>query len=318
MRRSRKVNLIHSLPFVNGRSIAFFAIAVLATVWVIAAAQSSSSVTILFVGDMMFDRSVRTTMDEKGDDFVFSCSAALLQSSDVTVGNLEGPITSAPSKSVGSAVGGPNNFTFTFDPAVARQLYRHNVRIVNIGNNHILNFGTDGVAETKEYLSKSHVDYFGAVAGKDTTVLSKEIHGVKVAFINYNQFGDPGGAAQALIQIRRARADGYLPIVYTHWGEEYQQKSSRYTQALAHLFVDAGAEIVVGSHPHVVQESEVYKGKTIYYSLGNFIFDQYWDEHVSRGLTISVTLTEKGVTAIQEIPVQLGRDRRTCPDTNEV
>ena len=80
----------------------------------------------------------------------------------------------------------------------------------------------------------------------------------------------------------------------------------------APVIVDAGAEIVIGSHPHVVEESELYRDKYIYYSLGNFIFDQYWNDDVRRGLLLKVWFTENGVARVQEIPIQLERDGRTC------
>ena len=82
---------------------------------------------------------------------------------------------------------------------------------------------------------------------------------------------------------------------------------------LAHQFVDAGASGVFGSHPHVVAESEYYKGAPIYYSLGNMIFDQFWMDSVTHGLLVRVEFTKKGVVHASEIPVVLGRDRRTCP-----
>ena len=85
------------------------------------------------------------------------------------------------------------------------------------------------------------------------------------------------------------------------------------SRELAHSFVDAGAEIVIGSHPHVVEESEAYKGKHIYYSLGNFIFDQYFSEDVQHGLLLQVTFGQGGVLSVREIPIELKHDRRTCP-----
>lgn len=91
--------------------------------------------TILFGGDMMFERSIRVAMEKKGGDYVFSCIRDVLQSADLVVANLEGPITSHASKSVGSKVGGGGNYTFTFPTSTADLLFRHNIRIVNLGNN---------------------------------------------------------------------------------------------------------------------------------------------------------------------------------------
>jgi len=267
---------------------------------------------VIFGGDMMFDRTIRAAIDQKGGDFIFSCIDDTLQRSDMVVANLEGPITATSSTSVGSPIGAPDNFTFTFAPSTAALLYAHHVGLVNLGNNHIENFGIAGVRSTIAFLSQAGVGYFGDPLSD--TVSRGELKGVKVAFIGYNEFIDHAQAASTTIaQIKTARAGGYLPIVYTHWGIEYATTSPLSVQALAHEFVDAGAEIVIGSHPHVVEEHEIYKGKYIYYSLGNFIFDQYFSDAVDHGLLLSVDITSAGVQSVTEIPIELDHDRRTCP-----
>src|SRR3989338_208818 len=270
--------------------------------------------TILFGGDMMFDRSVRRVADEKGGDFILSCIDSVLQGADLVVANLEGPITEHASVSATSTPGDEFNYTFTFPPATAELLYAHNIRVVNVGNNHILNFGRTGLASTLEFLHNADVAYFGDPVHSGIAIGA--IRGIPLEFINYNEFA-PNGPAQAasttIAQIQKARAGGYMPVVYTHWGIEYATTSSAYSRELAHSFVDAGAEIVIGSNPHVVEESEAYKGKRIYYSLGNFIFDQYFSEDVQHGLLLQVTFGQGGVLSVREIPVELKRDRRTCP-----
>src|SRR3989344_9582650 len=295
--------------------------------------------TILFGGDMIFDRSVRRVINVKGGDFVFSCIDGVLEDADLVVANLEGPITEHASISASSTPGDAFNYTFTFPPSTAELLYEHNIRMVNLGNNHILNFGWEGARSTAAYLQEAGIAYFGLPAGASERVgdLAEQgiaegtVRGIKLAFINYNEFSphsgsaSGGGAASTTIrQIREERGPGYMPIVYTHWGIEYATTSSARLQVptidrsansreLAHSFVDAGAEIVIGSHPHVVEESEAYKGKRIYYSLGNFIFDQYFSEDVQHGLLLQVTFGQGGVLSVREIPVELKRDRRTCP-----
>ena len=270
--------------------------------------------TILFGGDMMFDRSVRRVADEKGGDFILSCIDSVLQGADLVVANLEGPITEHASVSATSTPGDEFNYTFTFPPATAELLYAHNIRVVNVGNNHILNFGRTGLASTLEFLHNADVAYFGDPVHSGIAIGA--IRGIPLEFINYNEFA-PNGPAQAasttIAQIQKARAGGYIPIVYTHWGIEYATTSSAYSRELAHSFVDAGAEIVIGSHPHVVEEHEMYRGKNIYYSLGNFIFDQYWNDDVRNGLLVRVEFSASGVQSVQEIPIRLEQDRRTCP-----
>jgi poly-gamma-glutamate capsule biosynthesis protein CapA/YwtB (metallophosphatase superfamily) len=265
--------------------------------------------TVLFGGDMIFDRSIRMTADEKGGDFLFSCIDPLLRASDVVVANLEGPITEAPSHSVGSVVGTADNYVFTFPTSTAPLLAAHNIRFVDLGNNHILNFGSAGAASTVAALSAARVGYFGDPLAHAYTAAS--LNGVHVAFISYNEFG--GNASTTIAQIREARNAGEPPVVFAHWGVEYATTSPARIHMLAHEFVDAGAAIVVGAHPHVVEEHELYHGIYIYYSLGNFIFDQYWDDAVSHGLMLQVTFDMSGVETLKEIPIVLDHDRRTCP-----
>ncbi len=265
---------------------------------------------VLFVGDMMFDRSVRQTMDSFGPDFVFSCITSELASADLVVGNLEGPITKNPSKSVGSAIGSHDNFVFTFPEYVAPLLRAHNFKAVSLGNNHIYNFGEAGVAETVRSLEREGVGHFGEPGTR--SVYEIESSGILLSFIGYNQFDAAWSASTTISQIRDERAKGRIPVVFAHWGDEYVA-ANELQKVLAHRFIDAGADLVIGSHPHVIQETEQYKGKHIYYSLGNFIFDQYWNEQVRTGLTVRVTFDEHGVTGTTDSFVTLGRDRRTCP-----
>lgn len=280
--------------------------------------------TILFAGDMMFDRTIRAAAEKRGDDFLLSCIEQVLldPKNDLVIANLEGPITDNASLSAGSKPGEARNFVFTFPRSTARLLRDHKIRLVNLGNNHILNFGYSGVHSTIAALKEVGVQYIGDPIAD--TVAYKTINGVPIAFVSYNEF-DPSGAKTAaavtMIQIRAAKSAGFLPVVYTHWGLEYLRTAPQYIRDRAHAFVDAGAIAVIGSHPHVVQDKETYTSTSlgtshsalIYYSLGNFVFDQYFQESVRNGLLIRVTFSARGVESVEEIPVTLNRDRTVCP-----
>lgn len=266
---------------------------------------------VLFAGDMMFDRTVRQAVETRGGDFVFSCIADMLHAADLAVANLEGPITEYPSLSVGSEVGTPENFTFTFPTTTAGILHRNNIRLVNLGNNHIMNFGREGLAQTKRYLQGAGVAYFGDPAADEAgRVARTEIKGIPVSFVNWSDWTSDK-TDHTVAQVRAEKEAGRIVFVYTHWGDEYVPPPER-VKILARQFAEAGADLVVGSHPHVVLESEMYQGTPLYYSLGNFIFDQYWSEGVRTGLMLRVTLSRDGIEAVEELPVSLGRDRRTC------
>ncbi|PIR82596.1 hypothetical protein COU20_01375 [Candidatus Kaiserbacteria bacterium CG10_big_fil_rev_8_21_14_0_10_59_10] len=266
---------------------------------------------VLFAGDMMFDRAIRIAAQRHREDYIFSCIADVLREADIVVGNLEGPITSRPSMSAGSIIDTPENYTFTFPTTTGELLARHNVRLVHIGNNHTFDMGGEGLAETRHWLEAASVAFFGDPENKTHYIAREDIGGVPLSFVGWNDWYGPS-REETLAQIAAEAAAGRVVVAYAHWGEEYVPATERQKE-LARDFVDAGAQLVIGSHPHVIQEDEIYKGAHIYYSLGNFIFDQYWEDAVRTGLLVRVTFSPAGVEHIEEIPVWLERDRRTCP-----
>lgn len=303
------------------RSLTILGITTLALAALIAAAPAGApggiaffrdapKATALFVGDMFFDRHIRLMMERHGADHVFSCLDGFFDDADLVIGNLEGPVTDSPSVSVGTEPGSPDNFRFTFPPETAALLARHGIDVVNLGNNHLGNFGLAGVASTKHYLAEAGVDYFGGLS-EEGMVYRTESGGVLLSFVSYNEFGGPDAQVVAE-RVAAERAAGHTVVVYAHWGEEYMEPPPR-VRAAAELFAQAGALLIIGSHPHVVLGSERVGGALVYWSLGNFIFDQYWNEEVSRGLAVEVTFGEDGTLRTQEHPVEMLRDGRTCP-----
>ena len=270
--------------------------------------NKTSEAKILFVGDMNFDRYIRQVVNKRGSDYLFSCIDPLLKEADFVVGNLEGPITSHTSISEGTIMGSPENYRFTFPTTTAQLLFQHNIKVVNIGNNHINDFGSDGISSTRKYLTDAGVSYFGGLAG-NSSIYRMSDNGIDISFINYNQFGGDSPEKTAEL-IASEHAAGRKVIVYTHWGEEYNTPTER-VRSIAKLFADNGADLIIGSHPHVIQEHEMIGNTPVYYSLGNFIFDQYWNGSVTKGLTLLADISEDKII-INEKSVNLGSDGRTC------
>ena len=250
-------------------------------------------IKIMFAGDLMFDRGIRYYASlNGGNDFIFEKISDLLKNNDLNVVNLEGPITSNKSVSSGTVPGSVNNYYFTFDPSVAKTLFDKNIELVNLGNNHILNFGREGLAETKKYLGEAGVDYFGAPNGQKSTI--KDIDGLKIGFVSYNEFsGNENEQKEVSGEIIKTKGETDIIVVFCHWGVEYTKIPADSDISLAHQFVNAGADLVIGSHPHVTQITEIYNEKRIYYSLGNFIFDQYFSEDVRNGLGVVVKIDKQ-------------------------
>lgn len=248
--------------------------------------ESRKKASIIFGGDVMLDRYVRQVGETKGYGYILEGIKKELIGSEAVVANLEGPMTENDSVSLGSEFGSRDNYIFTFNPETAGFLKEHNIRIVNIGNNHIDNFGQAGIASTIESVEKSDIGYFGDFRIRESgNHALKDFDGTKIAFVGYNQFV-ANSREVALKDVGDARSTADFVVVYAHWGKEYESGAREKEMFLAHEFVDKGADLVVGSHPHVIQNKESYKGKMIYYSLGNFIFDQYFSEAVTQGLLV--------------------------------
>lgn len=267
---------------------------------------------LLFGGDAMFDRYIRDVGERHGGAYAFSCLQDELRKADVVVVNLEGPITANESVSQGTKDGEDGHYQFTFPLATAQELFAHNVRVVNIGNNHIMNFSREGLLETKTALDFAGVEYFGDPdRGEAERVLRKDVNGIPLSFVNWSDWTSDK-TDHTVAQVRREKEAGRLPIVYAHWGDEYAPAPER-TKVLARQFVDAGAELVLGSHSHIEGEHEVYRGKDIYYSLGNFIFDQYFSDEVRNGIMVRAYVRADGVVRTERMPIRLEPDGRTCP-----
>lgn len=265
-----------------------------------------SPVKIIFGGDLMFDRNIRLQAEKFGDyDFFFTNLAPLFQEADLVVANLEGPITSFASQSVGTLPGSPKNFIFTFSPEIVKTLKQNNLRLLNLGNNHILNFGPEGLAQTKNYLETAGLKFFGNTGDNEERYFIWQKDNLKIGFVNYNQFV-PNGFTLAKEDILKARSQADLVVLYAHWGEEYQERPGQTIEEQAHQLIEAGADLIIGSHPHVIQSTELYQGKKIYYSLGNFLFDQYFSPETQKGLLVVLTIDPKTRDfSFQDLTVQI-------------
>ncbi len=304
--------------------------------------SASNGVKILFVGDMMFDRHIREAVEKYGDgdyDYVLKPIKDKLAEYNLVVGNLEGPITDNNSISVNTKIGEGKNFVFTFDPAVAKVLAENNIKLVNLGNNHIFNQGAKGLEQTKKYLDESGVEYFGDTGvsdviarnevmkqsrddengsgsprpfgARDDRVTFKKISGIRVSFVSYN-YSVGNSDEQTVENIKLAKEQSDVIIVCPHWGTEYKTGDpGNSVRVLAYRFVDAGADAVIGTHPHVVQLSEEYNGKKIYYSLGNFVFDQYFQKETMEGLGVEMTVNPGGALEFNELKFEMTKRGQT-------
>jgi len=242
-------------------------------------------VSILAFGDMMLDRIVLTKTQKAGDyNFPFLKIDNFLKTADLKIANLEGPITDFKSVSNGNT-----RMRFTNSPKFL-SILQNRFNVFNLANNHMLDFGEKGYEQTKNYLSSMGINYFGNYNNQSenlSTIIEK--NGIKIGFVGYHGLIDTG-FEDVLKEIEKIRPQVDFLIVMPHWGAEYQKVPAQSTKEKAKQFINAGADLILGSHSHVVQTIEEYNGKMIFYSLGNFIFDQYWSKDTMQGLGVEILL----------------------------
>ncbi len=287
----------------NSRSVAFESIAQQET------PTSTEPVSLLFIGDIMLDRTIRKDGEVKGYANLFACLAEEFAKYDAVIGNLEGTVTDFVSVSRDTAYEAPESFRFTFDPVAVKALVDVGLLIVSIGNNHIRDFGDEGIAQTISYTQQFGLRTFGDPRPQGKKYTIETIGDTRVAFVAYNQFF--GNEKQTLENLREVESRSDIQVIFSHWGDEYVLARTD-TKVFAHMLVDNGADLIIGTHPHVIQEREQYEGAWIYYSLGNFIFDQYWEEAVRNGLAVDVTIQDKKITAVSEMEVESAPHRGSC------
>lgn len=259
--------------------------------------------TLVFGGDIMLSRTVNKKMVAYGDySWPFRNISSLFSEADLAIANLESPflVTSNYEVNTGS-------FSFKANPRSIEGLKLAGFDILSLANNHILNQGRQGIADTYKTLDEAGI---GSVGTKERKMIIRESKGIKFAFLaySYDSSSDliPGlDIPKASADIKEAKKEADVVIVLMHAGIEYRRQPTDQQTSFAHNAIDAGADLVIGHHPHWPQIVEKYKGKTIVYSLGNLIFDQMWSKETSEGLVVKAFFRDKELDRIEYIPIQI-------------
>jgi|GEM_PF-742221 len=265
-------------------------------------------ISLLFVGDIMLDRTVATRIRQANDfgypfEHVGNLKDGAFGKYDLVVGNLEGPVTAqrqASSKSI----------SFRFDPKVIDVLKSVGFDALSQANNHSLDQGRSGFGESYRRLYEAGLQPFGHETLDDATssLVFLQKRGRKIALLGFNITSNPLDRKEAFQALRKARAEADFVVPFIHWGNEYKNKPSPAQIELAHWFVDSGADAVIGSHPHWMESIEAYRGRPIAYSLGNFVFDQDWSVETNYGLAVGLILAD-GRSELRLFPVRLDKSR---------
>ncbi|MEA3344602.1 MAG: CapA family protein [Patescibacteria group bacterium] len=252
--------------------------------------EDSKLQDILFVGDIMLDRGVERLMNKNSIFYPFEKISNFLQEIDFVVGNLEGPIVENPPNFPDSSL------RFAFYPNVTEALSSANFSLLSLANNHTCNMSNAGLEETREILEKANIDFMGGPIECDEHSLFKKDD---IIFLSFNKTFYFNCSDDEIVEIvkdvKMVNPEIFL-IIFIHWGEEYHLVNSFFQQDFARKMIDQGADLIIGAHPHVVQNIEKYKGKLIFYSLGNFVFDMYFSEETQEGLAVGLEIYEKKIT----------------------
>lgn len=244
--------------------------------------KKETPIVIIATGDVMLGRSVNAKMRSLIDfAHPFLETASLLESADLTFINLESPFYDhCPTTNEG--------MIFCADPKAIKGLIDSGVDVANLANNHILNYGSKGLSFTQNLLRQNNIDYLNPSGN----LVIKKVKSTRFGFLGFDLTS--GYQEEEIIgRVKEAKLKVDVLIVSFHWGIEYAEKPSLKQTNLAHQVVDAGGNLILGHHSHVIQPVENYREAKIVYSFGNFIFDQNWSEETRKGLVGIFTFQSK-------------------------
>ena len=273
-----------------------------------------STLTVVLTGDILLDRGVRRTIEQHGADHLFSTGVdSVLSAAQVVVGNLECPAThiKAPVQ---------KRYIFRAEPEWLDVLHRHGFTHLNLANNHSIDQGRKGLTDTQQNVVTAGMVPIGAGQNMDEAaqpVLLAEkprrvwlVPSLRLALENYAYLTDKPCVSQEpmdsltarVSRLRKADTTAVI-IVSLHWGGEHTLRPVPRQRVEAHRLIDAGADILVCHHTHTLQTIEQYRGKWIYYSVGNFIFDQPKPLN-SRACMVKLCITPDSM-GVETIPVDI-------------
>lgn len=257
----------------------------------------------IVVGDIMLSRNVARHAEKSWKTgWIWENISPFLHSADFIIGNLEWPTNWTEVYSYQKVM------SFNALPHLIRELLGMNFAALNLANNHIMDEGEDGITATTKILSEIGIKAFGTGATWSEAWQPQiiERNGIKIAFIgaSYAAFNDDGtgisnrvarmqDTKKLTLAIQEAKKEADFVVVMMHWGAEYTREPTKLQKDFAHNAIDAGADMIFGAHPHWTQGIESYQGKYIFYSLGNFVFDQEFSEETKTGFTVRVSLKKE-------------------------
>lgn len=270
----------------------------------LSSANTKTYDSVVFTGDVMLGRYVETLMNTNGSDYPYTqINLKSFSNKPAVVGNFESAIATVHKQSPAGTM------RFSVDQ---RHLaaFGANFTHASLANNHSLDYGAEGYLNALTLLEQNSLAVFGHNAIIDNNSISYiETEKGRVAIIGMNATQHIPSVAEieSVCQVAKRKSD--FQVTYIHWGDEYESVHSASQRVLAEALVDACADLVIGHHPHVVQDVDVIKGVLVFYSLGNYIFDQYFSPEVKEGLVVALEFND--VPAVRLIPISSNETKST-------
>jgi poly-gamma-glutamate capsule biosynthesis protein CapA/YwtB (metallophosphatase superfamily) len=276
-----------------------------------------SESTISIVGDMLMDSSVRGQIDRNGVEFPWEYVKEYFKNDNLTIGNLETSITIAGTKWP------DKQYNFRSDPKNLKAMKEAGIEVVSLANNHSLDYGYDGFLDTLNHLDKAKINRVGGGKNKKEALegIIIEENGINIGVLSFSRIvpnvdwyatskrsGIVGAydchIKEVLERVTEMKDKADILVLSIHWGVELSNTPRNEEIEFAKKLIDAGVDIVMGHHPHVLQGIEIYNGKPIFYSLGNFIFGSK-DEITANTMIAQINLKDKDIDNIKIIPCQI-------------
>jgi gamma-polyglutamate biosynthesis protein CapA len=287
--------------------------------------EASGTVSVSFVGDMMFDRGVRKVIEKQGAVYLFTGVKTELKKADILLGNLDCPLTDRNEQIKGKKL-------FHCAPGMARVLADVGFKGMFLANGRIIDQGLEGITDTTTSLGAVGILGLGVAGNAEIAKVPRvaKLKGIRIAFVAFSDTnvsdsdmmimplpfaGVDVKTVTEAVRDAKAKTQADFIIVSFHWGSEFDYFPTENQRKLAYAAVDAGATLVVGHHPHVLQPYEIRNGAFIMYSLGNFIYDQKRTAATESAI-MTAYFTKQGMGQVEFIPVVI-EDGRPMPVTGE-
>ncbi|MBN1481706.1 CapA family protein [candidate division KSB1 bacterium] len=275
--------------------------------------STEPTITLAAAGDLMMSSWIIDVVNEQGVDFPFDSTRDFIETADVAIANLEAPLTAQGERFA------DKKYTFKVPPHFVTGIANAGFDVVTMANNHIVDFGCEGIVNTFIALQEAGIYFCGAGDNREQACAPTimDVNGMKIAFIGFSmtypeefwatttRCGTCYPTEEVLYQsITEAERMADLTVVSFHWGAEKYSSPRAYQMAYGRLAIDFGADLVLGHHPHVLQGLEIYKGKLIAYSLGNYVFASY-SNSATTSMILRVKFDSTGLLLGRIIPINV-------------